>query len=135
MVEKTAAAFAFGISVERLEKLAEQSKSLVISPLGEGKVKIGLVETAVVWQRDLWKEMLNSLEKGRSEASSVRKAYFGLAMKLQQGLSREWEEDSDFLQLVLSVLWEQLPGGTQKTLETISPDRVRSNVGVAGSME
>ena len=133
LIREDVAAVAFGISRQKLQELAGQSKSLVISPLGEGKVSIGLVESVAGRQRDLWEEMLESFNRGRSEANLSKRAYVKLATKLQRDLSRDWEEDSDLLQLALSTLWEQLPMGIQRTLDCISPDKVRSNIGVAGS--
>lgn len=132
MVKTSLASVAFGISQEDFERLLGRERSLVISPQPDGLVRINLAPSTASQQRDLWREMIDSLNRGRSQASSIKQAYEDLAMKFQQGLPGTLEEDADVLQLKLLVLWDQLPDGMRGELESIGPDRVRSAVGIAG---
>lgn len=132
IVKTSLASVAFGIPRTDFERMLEGGRSLVISPEPDGLVRINLAPSAVGRQRDLWQEMVDSLNRGRSRASSTRHAYEDLATKFQQGLSGTQEEDADVLQLKLLALWDQLPEGMRGELDSNSPDKVRSAVGIVG---
>jgi len=133
MVETSLASIAFGISQKDFKEMLERGRSLIISPEPDGLVRIGLAPSADDRQRDLWQEMIDSLNRGRSQASLAKSDYVDLAMRFQQGLSMAQEkDDADVLQLKLLALWDQLPEGMRTELDHISPDKVRSAVGIVG---
>lgn len=135
IMEQTQAALAFGISRGNLQRMARLSRSLVITPLEGETVRIELKALADAEQKNLWEEMIKSLERGRSEVDLNKVAYMALAVKLQYGLSTNWEEDSDLMQLALFTLWDQLPLATKRGMEAINPSNLRSAVGISGSGE
>lgn len=127
------AALAFGVSINKLQDLAGEHKALIIFPREDGMVEVSLKSSVADWRKDLWEEMISSLGRGRSKTDLTKKIYLDLAYKLQWDLGREFEDDIDLLQLALSVLWEQLPDGMQRSLEEKSPAKVRSARGIPTS--
>lgn len=70
------AAWDFGIGVARLLDLAKQGHSLVIQPdEATQTVIIQLIKSAPDPRRDLWREVLDTLEAGRSRHGQIRDAY------------------------------------------------------------
>ena len=134
-VDTSTASLAFGISKEKFHDILGVGKSLVVEPLSEERVKIYLSGSLSEEKKDLWQEMVDSLERGRSEIYLTKRSYVNLARNLQRGSVYDWEEDADILHLALFVLWEKLPSAIQKVLDPISPERIRSNVGILGSRE
>lgn len=131
-VSRGQAAVWLGIRAEKLEEWGKQAKELNIS-FGPESATFSLNDSASSSGRDLWEEMLTSLERGRSEAYLTKRAYVKLARGLHRGLRSLSEDDADVIQLTLGVLWERLPLGIQKVLEEISPEIVRRSMGIAGS--
>ncbi|PIU02210.1 hypothetical protein COT66_01355 [Candidatus Shapirobacteria bacterium CG09_land_8_20_14_0_10_49_15] len=129
------AALAFGISQQQLAKILEESKHLEITPLRNGSVQVSLVATASEGQRDLWQEMIGSLEKGRSKINGVKQTYKRLALNLQRDSAKMWEGDADLVQLALFALWSQLPLSAQNEMAAYSPDCLRSSLGIIASGE
>jgi len=128
------AAFAFGVSNQAFLQMVRRGKSLLIEPMGES-VKASLIPSAKISQRDLWKEMIFSFERSRSEAYKNRNDYVNLYAQIQRGLSTDWEDDTGLLHMALYVLWEQIPPGMQRSLCSMSPGQVRSSIGVVGSTD
>ena len=131
------ASLAFGIPQDELSRIMfREGKCLVIEGMSTGdRVRISLSDSPPERQRDLWQEMIASLERGRSDVYLTKRAYTDLARELQRGAVYNWDEDSDLLQIALIGLWENLTPGLQRALESCSPEKIRSNLGIAGSGE
>ncbi len=67
-------ALAFGISLSEIKSLQQAGDVLLIEPQETG-VLVSIQPETLPWRRDLWLEMLGTLEKGRSSVSEAKRAY------------------------------------------------------------
>ena len=121
-LSKQIAALAFGVSVVDFDRLKIAGKILVIEPK-EDTVQVSLQPEIGTW-RDLWQEVLSSLEKGRSSVSKARKEYEERYQELQRLAPSILEEETILRQLNLCGLWVMLPPATKRELSDISPGNV-----------
>jgi len=71
------AALAFGISFQDLAGLQQAGDVLLIQPQEDG-VLVSIQAEALPWERDLWFEMIGTLERGRTSVSQAKRAYEAL---------------------------------------------------------
>lgn len=89
-METKMAALAFGISAADFRNLGERGLFIILQPIApDDQVVVSLQSSVVDWRRDLWDEMLQTLEKGRSEVGKLKDGYlftFALAQRLLAGI-------------------------------------------------
>lgn len=127
-LSKEVAALGFGVSVSSLDRLRRTRKILVIEPREEW-VEVSLQPEIGTW-RDLWQEVLESLERGRSSVSKARGEYEEKYRELQRLVPGISEEEATLRQLNLCGLWTMFPVATKRELSEINPGNVLRTMGI-----
>lgn len=107
------AALAFGISAADFLKMSMRKESLIIQPRGK-KVAISLESSIVDWRRDLWDEMLSTLERGRKQTHLIAETYGKVYTQAQTEI---FGDNRHFFRVVLFSLFESLPPGMKEVFK------------------
>ena len=112
------ASLAFGITEKDLGNLFVMGECLVIKPL-INTVELSLEDSALDWQKDLWQEMLSSLEKGRSQFNIPTYEFLYLMTQMSvrsQRVPKKWVESIKLPPILkemesFKLFWEDVQRG------------------------
>lgn len=131
------AALALGISQKDLRLMSERGGLFIRAE--DEKVIFELKPDVQQITRDLWREMVESFERCRANSSRAGIDYLDTATKLQRGLHRDEinADEATVYEIKLHALWLLIPPKTQDEFRSrsLSPQFIRSNLGIAGSGE